>query len=111
MSRGIRTLTRKFVQVANEQKPLAIGPLFGQLSMHFNVSASMIAELLKVHEQTILRWYMGRSDPPAGAFRKIAPLLAFLLWMYQESALPLVGNAKKRKREFAQRYKEYEALD
>jgi hypothetical protein len=101
MARGIRKHTIEMVEIVREQKPLAIGPLLGQLAMQFNISAGMMSELLKVHEQTILRWYMGYSNPPAAIHRKMGPILAFFLWAVQAQIEPFKGDAKERKALFA----------
>ena len=94
MGRGIRVHTREMVEIVREQKPFAIGPLLGQLAMKFNISASMIAELLRVHEQTVLRWYMGYSEPSASIHRKMAQLLS-LLPMDETGRLPALHRWRK----------------
>jgi hypothetical protein len=111
MSRGIRTHTREIVRLVHEQKPFAIGPMLGVLAMRFNMSAGMMGQLLGVHEQTVLRWYMADSEPSASAYRKIAPIITFLMWLTQEEIAPFTGGAKKRKSAFAKAMREYLALE
>jgi hypothetical protein len=99
------------VDIVRVQKPFAIGPLLGQLAMYYNISAGMLSELLRTHEQTVLRWYMGYAEPSAGYHRKMSQLLVFFLWMRQEDFEPFPGDAKKRKAAFAKRMREFLAAE
>jgi hypothetical protein len=111
MARGIRKHTLETVNIVREQNPLAVGPLLGQAAMQLNISAGMMGELLGVHEQTVLRWYMGYGKPSAGLYRKMGPLLVFVLWAHQEETPPFTGSAKQRKATFAKRMKEFLAAE
>jgi hypothetical protein len=99
------------VEIVRVQKPLATGPLLGELAMHFNLSASMIGELAGVSAQSVMRWYLGYGSPSAGMHRRLAPFLAFLLWAYAAAIPPFQGSARDRKAAFARLMRDYLASE
>jgi len=103
MSRGIRKDTPDRIRVARTNDPMALGPLLGELCTMFNITASMIAETVDSHDQTVLRWFFGQSSIAPQWMPRVMKLLCVLDWMRVNEMQPLVGNADEKSAEFGKR--------
>lgn len=92
MSRGIRADTLERIEIARNEDPLALGPLLGALASKFNISSTMIGTIVKVHEQTVLRWFFGQTSMNPKQLRDSTRILAILAWMHTTNVEPLTGN-------------------
>jgi hypothetical protein len=101
MARSTRMSTKEFIEAAAETNPLALGPLLGRFALAVNVSPPVVASMIGAHEETILRWFRGRSVIRPEWMIKVARLLTFFAWMVDAQWEPLHGTLEERKRQLA----------
>jgi hypothetical protein len=97
MSRGIRSNTLDRIMVARQRDPLALGPILGELATTQQIPASLIAELVGSHEQTVTRWFFGQSEVQAQWLPNATKVLSLLLWRRMANYLPLIGSTNQRR--------------
>ena len=107
MTRGMRTDTLERVLHARAQKPLWLGPYFGELAVRANVTAATVAGVVGSHEQTVFRWFFGQSDIQPIWGIKIARLVALLAWMHNTGRVPLSGTPRERETQLQMYAHEY----
>jgi hypothetical protein len=96
MSRGIRQDTLYRIRTEHERDSLALGPFLGELAVSLNMTASIIATAIRVHEQTVVRWFFGATIPPKSLIT-IMQLLPVLVWMHDNhKVLRGTTNAERR---------------
>jgi hypothetical protein len=110
MARGIRSDTPERIALAREKNPLSLGPLFGELATYYNMSAGMVASIIKAHEQTVLRWFFGRSEMQPVWIKTSVKLLGLLAWMYAAKKEPLSGSAAEKEKQLAIYFREFKEL-
>lgn len=97
MSRGIRGNTLDRILAARARDPLAIGPLIGELAVKQNIPASLIAEMVETHPQTVTRWIFGQGEIPAQRIPIIMRVLTLLVYRRAIVAMPLSGDAEEKR--------------
>jgi hypothetical protein len=110
MGRGLRSDTAERIALARQDSPLSMGPMFGELATHFNISGGMVAALVNAHEQTVLRWFFGRSEMTPAWIKASVKLFAVLTWMYTANKDPLSGSNREKTAQLALYIKEFNEL-
>lgn len=96
MSRGIRQDTLYRIKAERDAEPLALGPFLGDLSTSLGLPASLVAQALGVHEQTVIRWFFGARILPR-SLKQVMDLLQVLVWMRDEHKFLRGLNNEERK--------------
>jgi hypothetical protein len=109
MARATRESTKQVLAELRADDPLALGPFVGELAVAVGVSFSLVADMVDVHEQTVLRWIFNRSEIQPQYGVKLARAVAVLNWM-RKNWQPLNGTAEERRKQLASAVKTYAAL-
>ncbi len=97
MSRGIRGSTHDRVGAARKRNPLAMGPIMGELAIHQNIPASLLAEMINTHVQTVQRWMFGQSEVKDHWLPVVMRVITLLVWRNNTNALPLAGTLEEKR--------------
>lgn len=99
MARGLRKETAGLIDAVRRARPLALGPYMGALAVAASCPASLIAEILGLHEQTVARWFLGRSVIPPAQAKGVGQVLLLLSWLHDKN-LVLHGTRAERAAQF-----------
>lgn len=90
--------------------PKALGPRLGRLALRYNIPPLAFAQLLRVSEPTVYRWFYGDSKPRAIYTTNIRRLISVFKLAAQAGDVPLEGTYRERMKQVApiiQKYKEF----
>jgi transcriptional regulator with XRE-family HTH domain len=78
------------------QNPQAVGPRLGQISVTQNIPAKALADMLRISEPTVYRWFYGESEPRSVYIPNIKKVLRLLRVARTSGDLPLHGTYDER---------------
>jgi len=76
--------------------PKAVGPKLGFVAMKYNIPARALAELLKVSEPTVYRWFYNGADPRQIYMTNIRRLMQVFKAAAIAGDIPLKGTYQDR---------------
>lgn len=110
MARSIQSNTVRRIKIAREHAPQAFGPMLGELAVHFNISAGMVATITKAHQQTVLRWFFGQSEMSPHWIKASLRLFGVMMWMMATKQPTLEGDVPTRLVKLTRYLREFEQL-
>ena len=92
MSFGSRDRIAALVQ----ENPKAVGPKLGHVALKYNIPARAMADMVRVSEPTMYRWFYGEAEPRAIYLPKIRRMMQLFRLASETGDIPLEGTYGQR---------------